>query len=157
MDTQQSPAEHDARQWLACLQANGYRLTEPRRVVVETIASSQQALIPFDVFEKARARYPSLGLVTVYRTIEKLEELGLIQRVHQPTGCQAFVTAFSGHQHILICQHCGRVEFFSGDVEEIDGLIQVVGDTSGYQIQGHWLQLFGVCAGCQRIGTASEN
>ncbi len=157
MEHQHSSPENDAQHWLACLQSNGYRLTEPRRVVVETIASSQQALIPFDVFEKARSSYPSLGLVTVYRTIEKLEELGLIQRVHQPTGCQAFVTAFSGHQHLLICQHCGRVEFFSGDVEVIDGLVKTVGDTSGYKIQGHWLQLFGVCTGCQKVGPGSEN
>ena len=138
-----------AQQWLVCLQENGYRITEPRRAVVETIAGSSQALNPFDVFEKARNRYPRLGLVTVYRTIEKLEELGLIQRVHQPSGCQAFVTAFSGHQHLLICQSCGRVEFFSGDVEKMEGLMQAVGENSGYQIRGHWLQLFGVCARCQ--------
>lgn len=145
-----SADETNAQQWLACLQENGYRITEPRRAVVETIATSQQALNPFDVFERARAHYPRLGLVTVYRTIEKLEELGLIQRVHQPSGCQAFVTAFSGHQHLLICQRCGRVEFFNGDVEQMDGLMRVVGVNSGFQIHDHWLQLFGVCATCQQ-------
>ncbi|MGB2911160.1 MAG: transcriptional repressor, partial [Anaerolineales bacterium] len=73
-------------EWLNCLQANGYRLTAPRRVVVETLASSQRILSPLDVYESAWVRYPGLGLVTVYRTIEKLEELGLLQRVHQPSG-----------------------------------------------------------------------
>jgi Fur family ferric uptake transcriptional regulator len=147
----------NARQWLACLQENGYRITEPRRAVVETIATSQQALNPFDVFERARACYPKLGLVTVYRTIEKLEELGLIQRVHQPSGCQAFITAFSGHQHLLICQSCGRVEFFNGDVEQMDGLMQAVGANSGFKIQDHWLQLFGVCATCQQANSTDSN
>jgi Fe2+ or Zn2+ uptake regulation protein len=136
-------------EWLACLQNNGYRITEPRRAVVETIASSQHLLNPFNVFELARIRYPKLGLVTVYRTIEKLEELDLVQRVHRPSDCQAFIAAFSGHQHLLICQQCGRVEFFSGDNERMDALIQAVSEDSGYQVKEHWLQLFGLCGNCQ--------
>lgn len=138
-------------EWLDCLQANGYRLTEPRRAVVETIALSQYVLSPFDVFEIARSQYPRLGLVTVYRTIEKLEELELVQRVHQPSGCQAFVAACSGHQHLLICQHCGRVTFFSGDSERIEPLIAEVGRQSGFRIENHWLQLFGQCENCRQI------
>jgi len=135
--------------WLACLQENGYRLTEPRRAVVETIAQSQHVLTPFDVFDRARRQHPRLGLVTVYRTLEKLEELGLVQRVHRPSGCQAFIAAFSGHQHLLICQGCGRVEFFTGDGEQMEALISSVGRDSGYQIGEHWLQLFGLCSRCQ--------
>ena len=136
-------------EWLTCLQEHGYRLTGPRRAVVETIATSQHVLNPFDVFELARLRYPKLGLVTVYRTIEKLEELDLVQRVHRPSDCQAFIAAFSGHQHLLICQRCGRVKFFSGEHEQMDALIQSVGSASGYEIKDHWLQLFGLCENCQ--------
>ncbi len=147
MNQTQSDPKIDA--WLERLQANGYRLTEPRRAVVETIALSQHVLNPFDVFERARRNYPKLGLVTVYRTIEKLEELDLIQRVHQPSGCQAFIAACAGHQHLLICQNCGRVEFFSGDSEGIELLMAEVSRESGYQIGDHWLQLFGVCQSCQ--------
>ncbi len=145
------PTEMNAitESWLARLQENGYRLTEPRRAVVETIALSRHLLTPFDVFELARRQYPRLGLVTVYRTLEKLEELELVQRVHRPSGCQAFIAAFSGHQHMLICQSCGRVEFFSGDSERMDSLISAVGEENGYQIREHWLQLFGLCSGCQ--------
>jgi Fe2+ or Zn2+ uptake regulation protein len=132
--------------WLARLQANGYRLTEPRRVVVETIAASQHVLSPLDVYEKARVCYAGLGLVTVYRTLEKLEELGLIQRVHRPSGCQAFIAAAPGHQHLLICERCGKVEYFSGD--RLETLMADVAGESGYQILDHWLQLFGVCLAC---------
>jgi Fe2+ or Zn2+ uptake regulation protein len=87
--------------------------------------------------------------VTVYRTLEKLEELELVQRVHQPSGCQAFIAAFSGHQHMLICQGCGRVEFFSGEQDMIETLMLQVGKACGYQVQSHWLQLFGICEHCQ--------
>ena len=133
--------------WLERLQENGYRLTGPRRTVVETIATSWQVLSPLEVFERARARYPSLGLVTVYRTLEKLEELALIQRVHTPAGCQTFIASAPGHQHLLICQNCGRFEYFSGD--RLDTLMSDVQQESGYRIQDHWLQLFGVCTHCQ--------
>lgn len=145
----QDQSDPRVQAWLERLQADGYRITEPRRAVVEIIALSQHVLSPFDVFEHARRNYPKLGLVTVYRTIEKLEEAGLIQRVHQPSGCQAFIAACSGHQHMLICQSCGRVEFFSGDSEGIENLMSEVSRLSGYQIGDHWLQLFGVCENCQ--------
>jgi Fur family transcriptional regulator, ferric uptake regulator len=135
------------QEWLDKLQAHGYRLTAPRQAVVEIIAASQHVLSPFEVFEQARLRHPKIGLVTVYRTVEKLEELGLIQRVHQPSGCHAFISAFSGHQHLLICERCGRVEFFHGD--DVGGLMDEVGKKSGYKIHAHWLQLFGECQECQ--------
>ncbi len=135
--------------WLRQLEAKGYRLTAPRRAVVEIVALSQQVLTPFDIFEQAKPTYSKLGLVTVYRTLDKLEELDLVQRVHQPSGCQAFIAAFSGHQHMLICQGCGRVEFFSGDNDQIEILMSHVGEACGYQVQSHWLQLFGVCKHCQ--------
>ena len=135
--------------WLAQLEAKGYRLTAPRRAVVEIVALSQHVLTPFDIFEQAKPNHSKLGLVTVYRTLEKLEELDLVQRVHQPSGCQGFVAAFRGHQHLLICQICGRVEMFSGDFEKMETLIEEVEKDSGFSIEEHWLQLFGVCSKCQ--------
>jgi Fur family transcriptional regulator, ferric uptake regulator len=135
--------------WLQCLQDNGYRLTAPRQAVVEAITTHQRVLNPQEVFELARENHPRLGLVTVYRTIEKLEELGLLQRVHQPSGCQGFVAAFNGHQHLLICQRCGLVEYFGGDQETLDRLVIDVEEKSGYYVREHWLQLFGLCTECK--------
>ena len=133
--------------WLTQLQDNGYRLTGARRAVVETIQQSTRALTPVEVFDKARKQYPALGLVSVYRTLEKLEELHIIQRVHQPQGCQAFIAASHGHEHLLLCQNCGRVKFFEGD--DLEALIQGIAKKTGYQIREHWLQLFGLCEACQ--------
>jgi len=136
-----------AENWLKALSENGYRLTDSRRAVVEIVGSSPRAMTPMEVFDSARAAHPELGLVTVYRTLEKLEELHLIQRVHQPSGCQAFVTAGQGHQHMLLCQSCGQVTFFEGD--DLDNLITAISGDTGYTIQEHWLQLFGLCAKCR--------
>jgi Fur family transcriptional regulator, ferric uptake regulator len=141
------------KEWLRCLRKNGYRLTAPRKAVVEIMASSHFILTPTDIFMLARERYPKLGLVTVYRTIEKLEELGLIQRVHRPSGCQGFIAGYQGHQHMLICQNCGLVQFFDGDHVGINDLMKDVEGRTGYTINEHWLQLFGVCKKCRQKST----
>ncbi|NUM46470.1 MAG: transcriptional repressor [Anaerolineales bacterium] len=147
MTSHSSPTDDRVQTWLTLLQGHGYRLTTPRRAVVETIAASDRSLSPADVYDLARAECASLGLVTVYRTLEKLEELGAIQRVHHTHGCQAFVAQVPGHNHLLLCQQCGRVEYFTGD--ELEPLMTNVARNSGYEIREHWLQLFGLCPSCR--------
>jgi Fe2+ or Zn2+ uptake regulation protein len=143
-----SSLDNQTEEWIAYLQAKGYRTSTPLRIVVEILASSHRVLSPLQIYDLVRGKNPKLGLVTIYRTVEKLEEVGLIQRVHQPSGCQAFVATNTGHQHLLICENCGRVEFFSGD--KLESLISDVGSETGYKIASHWLQLFGICENCQQ-------
>lgn len=133
--------------WLTQLQSHGYRLTNARKAVVETVARTHTALNPVDVYDRAKAGCPGLGLVTVYRTLEKLEEIGLIQRVHQPDGCNAYLPHAQGHQHLIICQDCGRAEYFEGK-EDLQGFFERVAEEHGFSVQEHWLQLFGTCADC---------
>jgi Fur family ferric uptake transcriptional regulator len=140
-----------SKHWLEMLQENGYRLTGPRKAVIAILADSQFALDPTQVFFQARESYPSIGLVTIYRTLEKLEELGLILRVHQTSGCHSFVAGPEGHQHLLICHDCHRAEYFGGD--NLTPLILKIGDEHGYQIQEHWLQLFGLCKECKKTNS----
>jgi Fe2+ or Zn2+ uptake regulation protein len=129
------------------LKNHGYRLTGARNAVVETVADAAQALTPLEVYDLARRKYAALGLVTVYRTLEKLEELHLVQRVHQPAGCQAFIAASRGHQHLLLCQSCGQAIYIDGD--NLDPLIDKLSRQTGFRIDEHWLQFFGLCTNCK--------
>lgn len=133
--------------WLKQLQEHGYRLTEARRTVVEIIASSPRALTPLEVYQIAKKHHPSLGLVSVYRTLEMLNELNLVQRVHQDNGCNAYLPGAEGHQHLLICERCGRAEYFQGD--NLEGLFAQLAQQYGYHIHGHWLQIYGLCPQCR--------
>lgn len=133
--------------WLDKLQSSGYRITSPLRTIVEILANASYALGPVEIYDMGRRDYPKMGLVTVYRALDKLVELGLVQRVHQAAGCHAFLRAANGHEHILLCTRCGRVAYFSGD--DITDLIERVAQQSGFAIQEHWLQLHGLCANCQ--------
>lgn len=136
-----------AQAWLQHLKNSGYRLTASRRAVVRALAGSDRALNATEIYDQARQSYPTLGLVSVYRTLETLEELELIQRVHQPDECHAYLAAFNGHQHLVLCQVCGSADFFRGD--DLGALFARVERESGYQINEHWLQLFGLCAECR--------
>jgi Fe2+ or Zn2+ uptake regulation protein len=142
------PSNDTSQQWFDTLQASGYRLTAPRRVIVEIMAACEHALSPLELFDIGRKSQPGLGLVTVYRTLEKMEELGLVQRVHLPGGCHTYLPAARGHQHLLLCQNCGRAVLFDGD--ELTSLFDSVSRQTGFAVRDHWLQLFGLCAECKQ-------
>lgn len=134
-------------EWLTLLAESGYRVTVKNRAIIEIILDSRQALDPITLFDMARQEIPGIGLVTVYRTLQKLEELGLVERLHHPNGCHMVLRATRGHEHLLLCSKCGQVEYFSGD--NLDHLFEKIARQSGFSINSHWLQLFGVCPACQ--------
>lgn len=133
--------------WFEKLAQYGYRLTGPLKTVVEVISQTECSLTPIEIFELAKSKNAKIGLVSVYRSLEKLEEIHLVQRVHQPTGCQSFVPATDHHEHLLLCSSCGEVRYFEGD--ELGDLIRSISKATGYKIAEHWLQLFGKCEKCQ--------
>jgi len=134
--------------WEHELTRSGGRITRPRQVILNVIASSQRPLTPQEVYEASREQLPHIGLVTVYRTIEKLEALGLVNRVHHSDQCQTVFRSTPSHQHLLICTECGQSVYFDG--LEIENEFQKTGETLGYTVTGHWLQLSGMCQDCQK-------
>ncbi len=142
------------QEWLSRLKDSGFRLSTSLRAVVEVLANTQRALNATQIFDLARKSHPSLGLVSVYRTLDKLEQINLIQRVHQSKDCHAYLPACQGHQHLLLCRQCGLTWVFEGD--ELGSLIAKVEQESGYQVQDHWLQLFGICFECQSEASNRE-
>jgi len=133
-------------QWVRVLQKSGCRITAQRRVIINVIANSQHALQPLEVCTLSRAVNPRIGLVTVYRTLDRLEELGLVQRVHREDGCHMLMPAANGHEHYLVCTDCGRTILFQGD--DLSALFSRVETKTGFQVNEHWLQLFGICPDC---------
>lgn len=133
--------------WQNKLSDSGCRMTRPRRVILDIIAKSGRPLTPLEVHQQAQAGSPSIGLVTVYRTIDKLEELGLVERVHHTNQCQTVFRGSSGHKHLLTCAACGQSVYFDG--LEMENEFQSIAEASGYQMTGHWLQLSGLCPNCR--------
>ena len=149
MESPEISAKTILHEWLTLLAGSGYRVTGKNRAIVEAILNSDKALEAVDLFEIVRKEYRGLGLVTVYRTLQKLEELGLVNRLHQENGCNMVLRAARGHEHLLICSRCGKIVYFSGD--DLNPLTEQIAVKTGFTIQSHWLQLFGLCSTCNVV------
>ena len=130
------------------LAARGYKLTQPRRAVLHVVAQANVSLSPAEIHARAQKIYRRTGLVTVYRTLDVLVECGAVRKVHEETtGCHAYALASEGHAHHVICEKCHSVTEF----EECDlaALLNTAQRRTGYKIEGHWLELFGLCPNCR--------
>ena len=99
-------------------------------------------------------REPSILERIVAQRRKDVEELKLIQKVHHPDGCQSYIAGFTGHQHLMICRVCEQAEFFEGD--DLTPLIEHVSRESGFTIQEHWLQFFGICSECNNSAKSNN-
>ncbi len=134
--------------WEQRLGEAGYRVTMPRRAVLETLQTAEGPLLPQEIQVRAQAVHRGLGLVTVYRTLNLLMELALVRRVHREDGCHGYLLTAPGHRHALVCQSCARAVEFPGE-DDLHALIQRVEAQTGYRVEEHLLQLFGRCPDCQ--------
>lgn len=137
----------DDTPFLAALEGAGYRLTEPRREVARLIAGQPGPFAAADLVEQVAERQLGVGRATVFRTLDTLSELGVVERIDLPSGEHAYLACRPAHHHHVICSRCGR----NRDIDDA-GLRAVVRDIArrtGYRIDGHRLELFGLCPDCQ--------
>jgi len=129
------------------LDAGGYRLTEPRRAVADLIAEYDGHFTASDLETAARTRRLSISRATLFRALELLTELQIVERLDLPSGEHAYVPCARAHHHHVVCSRCGRTT----EVEDC-GVAEAVGEiarSSGYRIDTHRLELFGLCRHCQ--------
>jgi len=129
------------------LRQAGYRITRPRRAVIRVLLADEAHLSPAEVHERAKRHCATVGLVTVYRTLDILAEMGLVQRIHAEDGCHSYVTTSKGHHHHLICRQCGSTLEFEGC--NLGELCARISQDTGYVVEQHLLELVGLCATCR--------
>jgi Fur family ferric uptake transcriptional regulator len=88
---------------VSALDQAGYRLTRSRRAVAELVAEQSGHFTAADLIAAARARRDRIGRATVFRAIETLGELGLVERLDLPNGDHAYVSCAPTHHHHVIC------------------------------------------------------
>ncbi|MCI0545715.1 MAG: transcriptional repressor [Candidatus Rokubacteria bacterium] len=129
----------------------GFRLTVPRRAVVDVLVAEHQPLSVGEIH--ARLKQRSVNVVSVYRTVHLLRTLGLLRVADTSKGIQRFELAeeFTGHHHHLICQECGRVQDLDGCVladKALAALNRQVRRAQRFRVTAHDLKLFGLCEKC---------
>ena len=91
------------------LTEKGYRLTPQRLMIVSAIEGSDGHVSAEEIYTQVAAKYPHVNISTVYRTLELLEELGLVTKTNFGEGRVRYHPAEKGHHHHLVCTECGAV------------------------------------------------
>ena len=132
------------------LKQRGYKLTPQRRAVLSVVASSCEHLTPAAIYERVHQERPDIGLVTIYRTLEILADLGLICEVHAGSNCRSYlVRRPAEHHHHLICSDCDTVvDFVDCD---LSGLEQRLSRETDFEIESHLLEFLGRCQNCRKV------
>lgn len=133
------------------LRKAGYRLTAARRAVIQVLEQTVTPLSPHDVWRRGQRLQPALGLASVYRFLDLLEDLALVRRIYGLDGSQGYIAASPGHKHTILCRACRQAVEFSG-TEDLQELVARVQQQTGYRVEGHLLQLSGLCPACQAAG-----
>ncbi|HDD24287.1 MAG TPA: transcriptional repressor [Chloroflexi bacterium] len=152
----EQPATDWKWNWEQYLSKAGCRITTPRRTVMGILQNAITPMTPQEILAQARATHTRLGLVTVYRALQLFESLGLVYRVHRSDGCRGYILTSTEHSHYVICYRCGRAIEFIGQ-DDLEALIARVEQQTCFRIEGHLLQLFGVCPACQAENTPLES
>jgi Fur family ferric uptake transcriptional regulator len=131
---------------LRALSDAGFRSGGGRRQVVELLADEGCALSALEIDR----RLPEVGRATVYRALEQLEGLRMIQKVDVKGGAAGFerVEPSGHHHHHIVCERCGRVVAFEDD--RLEQAIVALGARPDFTVSSHEVTLRGECASCGR-------
>lgn len=91
------------------LRESGGRITHPRRAVLEALVAAQTHVTADDLIKIVQREFPDVHLSTVYRTLDALEKLGVVDHVHLGHGRAVYHLTDNSHQHI-VCESCSMVE-----------------------------------------------
>jgi Fe2+ or Zn2+ uptake regulation protein len=132
-----------AEQILEALEERGYRTTAPRRAVAQAVANRDRHFTAEDL----RQMLPGLGRATVFRSLKLLVDVGVLCRVLLEDGALHYQASRRGHHHHLLCVECGMSQDLTGC--DIEDMLTQTSDRHGFELSGHWLEVYGRCRDCR--------
>jgi Fur family transcriptional regulator, ferric uptake regulator len=133
------------------LRRAGHRASLPRTAVLEMIGQQRCVLDAREIAHELRAAGQPVGVATVYRTLDALASLGLVQRLDLGGGAARYEPALPGgehHHHHLVCDHCSRVTPFEDP--SLERAIDRLAGRVEYRVGDHDVILRGTCPVCAR-------
>ncbi len=134
------------------LQTRGIRVTPQRAIIFEAIEQLEGHITAEDIYEEVQKVNPYVSLATVYRTLELLQGLSLINQTNFGRSQTYFALKNHGPHHHLVCAECGRIEEFS---DELLACIRADLETQyGFEAHTDHMSIFGLCQQCRgKTGT----
>jgi Fur family ferric uptake transcriptional regulator len=129
------------------LEEQRYRITPSRLAVVTAVLERSGHFSVDDILSQV----PGVGRATVFRTMKLLSEMGMLCRVLLEDGSLRYrVSRRQDHHHHLVCVSCGSVQELDACIDP--DVLNDLARSTGYEIEGHWLEFFGRCAACRNDG-----
>jgi len=132
--------------WDDTLRAGGYRVTPQRQLVLEAVARLEHAT-PEEICGEVQQTARGVNVSTVYRTLELLEQLGLVQHTHIHHGAPSYHLAEDAKHVHLVCRHCEVVS--EVDQAAVGPLVTALEKHQGFLTDVGHLTVFGLCAACR--------
>jgi Fur family transcriptional regulator, ferric uptake regulator len=138
------------------IEGSGRRSGGARLAVVELLAEEDCCLSAHEIADRLRQRGKGVGIASVYRAIELLEEMALVQRVDAGEGGARFEAVIPGgaHHHHAVCDSCGAVTPFED--RSLERAIDRLGGRLDHTVTAHDVVLHGRCARCETAGSGSR-
>lgn len=136
------------------LREKGLKVTSQRLMVLNILsAHGDEHLTVEEIYDLAKEESPEIGLATIYRTVQVLLELHVIEKVTFDDGFARYELngeeTGSGHRHhYAICTQCGKV--YSLETDLLDTLEKQVFESLGFEVTDHEVKLYGLCSACRR-------
>jgi Fe2+ or Zn2+ uptake regulation protein len=137
----------DVEDIVARLADKGRRRTAARYAIVQTLVDTKGHVTADDLADEVQARFPSINISTIYRTLDTLEDIGIVDHVHLGHGRAVYHLADEDHQH-LVCERCERVEELPA--AKLRSLLAMVDRDYGFEIDRRHFAIVGVCRKCRR-------
>ncbi|MDP8924802.1 MAG: transcriptional repressor [Chloroflexota bacterium] len=142
-------------QLVQALKERGHRLTPQRQLILEAIEETEGHVSAESVHSKVAARFPQVNISTVYRTLELLQDLGLVTHTHFDDGiAQYHLASAAPHQH-MVCRRCGAEREI--DVSVLDPLDRHLREQYNFRADLAHFAIVGVCGPCDSAGGASHH
>lgn len=141
---------HDMQEVCQKLQEKDYKVTPQRQVILTALLDHRERhLSAEDVYSIVKQRHPEIGLATVYRTLDLLADLDILQKISFDDGRARyeFNDVDVHHHHHLICLRCGKVSEFEDDL--LESLETVIAKRTDFEVVDHQLKVYGFCRDCR--------
>jgi Fur family ferric uptake transcriptional regulator len=135
----------NSRDWDEVLRLHGYRITPQRQLVLDAINSLGHAT-PEELCGEVQKTAPAVNLSTIYRTLEVLEQVGLVTHAHIGHGAPTYHSVDDEAHIHLVCDICGTVQSVEADVAQ--SFVQVLREQAGFETDVAHVSVHGQCAKC---------
>lgn len=139
------------------LKVNNLKFTSQREAIIETMYNLKDHQSPESLWHSIKDRYPKLniGIATIYRTLNLLEQSELATTLSFGAHGKKFELDTKPHHDHMICQECGQIIEFRD--EEIEKRQDLIAKEHGFKLLNHSMQLFGLCKNCQKKRNKEKN